>query len=138
MSFDLLAPHYGWMEKFIAGDQLHKCRNDFLPLARECESALLAGEGHGRFLVELRRANPSAKILCVEQSAGMIEAAKAHLARLEISSENITYIQSDIQSFAAPRQFQLIATHFFLDCFGEAQLPDAEPDDRARDHGDTR
>src|SRR5947207_3033135 len=52
MSFDLLAPHYRWMEFLLAGEKLHRGRTAFLDLIPPPEKILLAGEGHGRCLVE--------------------------------------------------------------------------------------
>lgn len=51
MNFDRLAPFYRAMETLAAGGKLQRCRLAFLgeiPIPRR---VLLAGEGHGRFLV---------------------------------------------------------------------------------------
>ena len=38
MSFDRLAPHYSWMERVLAGRELHKCRTAFLETTRGARS----------------------------------------------------------------------------------------------------
>ncbi|HEV8542739.1 MAG TPA: class I SAM-dependent methyltransferase [Verrucomicrobiae bacterium] len=122
MSFDPLARHYSWMEWILAGQRLQSCRTAFLNEAASCQSALLVGEGHGRFLAELRRAAPAASICCVEQSAEMIRVTKRRLKRSGLAEEKTGFINVSIQEFEANRPFDLVATHFFLDCLDRSQL----------------
>src|SRR5687768_4095337 len=79
MSFDRLAPHYRWLEWILAGPKLQRCRTAFLPVITPPRHALLIGEGNGRFLVELLRAHPCVRVLCVDASARMLECARARL-----------------------------------------------------------
>jgi ubiquinone/menaquinone biosynthesis C-methylase UbiE len=122
MSFDKLAKHYSWMECLLAGKHLHLCRTAFLDRARVARSILLVGEGHGRFLLELCRANPLAAITCVEASEGMIAVAKGRLRRRGIDDHSVQFHNMPIQGFETSGTFDLIATHFFLDCFEPSEL----------------
>jgi ubiquinone/menaquinone biosynthesis C-methylase UbiE len=125
MSFERLAPHYSWMERVLAGGELHKCRTAFLDQTRAARRALLLGEGHGRFLTELRRINPEAEIDCVEESPGMIRAARERLAREGLSDERIRFHAASVTNASVletTARFDLVGTHFFLDCFPEAVL----------------
>ncbi|MFO1513608.1 MAG: class I SAM-dependent methyltransferase [Verrucomicrobiota bacterium] len=84
MSFDTLAPFYGLMEVLTAGNLLQRCRTSFLTEAGTCRRALLLGEGPGRFLAELLKANPRIEVTCVERSPRMIEEARGRLTQAEL------------------------------------------------------
>ena len=55
MSFDLLAPHYRWMEWVLAGEKLQRCRTAWLEVLPAPARVLILGEGNGRFLEALMR-----------------------------------------------------------------------------------
>lgn len=128
MSFDLLAPIYGWMERVSAGDKMQRCRTAFLDELPACHDILILGEGHGRFLRACILRFPEARITCVDASAGMIEAASRFLKSGSVSTENVRFIQADILEWSPPPDsFDLIVTHFFLDCFTAAQIAELVP-----------
>jgi len=56
--FNRLAPFYRWMEWFTFGPFLWKCRIAFLPEMRSRKSALILGDGDGRFTARLLSDNP--------------------------------------------------------------------------------
>jgi SAM-dependent methyltransferase len=123
MSFDSLAPHYAWMEFFLAGEKLQRCRTAFLSEARTAQNVLILGEGNGRFLVECRRSLASARITCVDASAPMLNLAQKRVERLGLNQGKLEFVQADALSWTPPEaQFDLIVTHFFLDCFCAPQL----------------
>lgn len=121
--FDRLAACYDWMETILAGDRLERCRNAFWGEMGEVRHALLAGVGHGRFLTELRRRYPGAEITCIDSSAKMLEVSRRRLLREGLTLEGINLIHADVLTWQPPAgEYDLIATHFFLDCFTAAQL----------------
>lgn len=123
MSFDGLARHYRWMEAILAGDVLQRCRTAFVDQAIGAESPLLLGEGNGRFLGPFLQMNLSARVVCIEQSAQMIEQARESLGRRRIDPNRVEFIRCDVLDWAPPKEtFDLIVSHFFLDCFTEPQL----------------
>src|ERR1051325_8369223 len=123
MSFDTLAPHYRWMEFVLAGEKLQRCRTAFLDRVAGAKNVLIAGEGHGRFLAECRRKMPSAKIIVLDSSARMLEAARKQLACNNIPADGIEFIHADALNWQPPKaSCDVIATHFFLDCFPREQL----------------
>jgi SAM-dependent methyltransferase len=81
MSFDAIAPHYRWLEQVTAGSLLQCCRTQFLHELGNARNILLLGEGHGRFLIELVKINPTAQITCLDASARMLERAHAALEK---------------------------------------------------------
>ena len=123
MSFDRLAPHYRWMEWVLAGGKLQRCRTAFLEDTRQARRALMVGEGNGRFLSALLDANSSVQVTCVDGSARMLEAARARLQRARQGEAQVEFVHADLLSWTPPRHgFDLIVTHFLLDCFGPDQL----------------
>jgi SAM-dependent methyltransferase len=123
MSFDVLAPHYRWMEFVLAGEKLQRCRTAFLARVPRPVKILILGEGNGRFLLECRRQFPAARIICVDASAGMLEAARRRLAKFEDGDQGVEFIHANALEWAPTGTgFDLIVTHFFLDCFHAEQL----------------
>ena len=128
MSFDVLAPFYGLMERIAAGGKMQRCRTAFLEEIPPPKNILLLGEGHGRFLEACLRKFPEAQVTFVDASAGMIAAAKRALSAACISSNRVQFLQADILEWSPPcAAFDLIVTHFFLDCFRADQLADIVP-----------
>ncbi|MGE3310375.1 MAG: trans-aconitate 2-methyltransferase [Limisphaerales bacterium] len=118
MSFERLAPHYRAMEAVLAGGILQRSRTRFLDAARDRRQALLLGEGPGRFVVELLRSNPSVRVVCVEKSPRMILEARTSLARRGIDASRVQFEERDALTWIPPRDtFDLVVTHYFLDCF---------------------
>jgi ubiquinone/menaquinone biosynthesis C-methylase UbiE len=123
MSFDALAPHYRWMELVLAGGKLQRCRTAFLNHISPPESILICGEGNGRFLLECRRIWQRARILCADASDRMLSLAKRRLARHRFGDNGIEFLRADLLEWSPPKEaFDLIVTHFFLDCFRAEQL----------------
>ena len=121
--FDRLAPHYGWMERLLAGRKLQRCRAAFLQTIPAPRRALVAGPGHGGFVAELLRAHPRVRCTCVDSSSGMLRAARARLRAGGVDDSGAEFIHADLLDWAAPAgEFDLIVTHFFLDCFRPEQL----------------
>jgi ubiquinone/menaquinone biosynthesis C-methylase UbiE len=123
MSFDALAPHYRWMEFILAGEKLQTCRTAFLCEVREAKSVLILGEGNGRFLAECRRSLPDASFVCVDASDRMLALAKRRCERMGMGPGKVKFLQADALRWLPPaNSFDLIVTHFFLDCFAPGQL----------------
>jgi ubiquinone/menaquinone biosynthesis C-methylase UbiE len=123
MSFDALAPHYRWMELVLAGNKLQRCRTAFLGQVSNRQNVLIVGEGNGRFLVECRRRLETASITCVDASSRMLALARKRVRDAGLSIEKIEFVHTDALRWTPPqRAFDLIVTHFFLDCFPAEHL----------------
>jgi len=121
--FDPLAPHYGWMERLLAGRKLQHCRATFLREIPPPRRALVAGQGHGSFVADLLRAHPQVRCTCIDSSSGMLAAARARLREDGLDETSTEFIHADLLEWSAPEaEFDLIVTHFFLDCFRPEQL----------------
>jgi ubiquinone/menaquinone biosynthesis C-methylase UbiE len=123
MNFDRIAPHYPWIEMLCAGPLLQRCRTAFLGEMQPPRHALIVGEGNGRFLVSFLRTHPEAQVTCVDASAVMLRLAQARLAASGLDARRVELLHADICAWVPPlRRFDLIVTHFFLDCFRADQL----------------
>lgn len=118
MNFDRLAAIYQAMEWISAGNKLQRCRVAFLDQIQPPRRILLAGEGHGRFLPTCARAFPEAHITVVDCSERMLA-----IARKRFTDQNIEFVHADLLSWSQPPDgFDLIVTHFLLDCFAAHEL----------------
>lgn len=118
MGFDRLAPHYDWMERVTAGGMLQRVRLSCLKNLRATR-VLLAGEGHGKFLVPLCECLPSAEITCLDASARMLDVARRRLDKeLPFTSGRIEWVHATLPEWSLPGDsYDLVVTNFFLDCF---------------------
>lgn len=118
MSFDLLAPHYDWLEALTAGQRLDRARRTWLPQLGDRRRLLSVGEGHGRFAAAWAQTHPHIPLTAVEGSAGMLARARRRFARLHLDAANVTWLHRRWPEWRpALAEFDGIATCFFLDCF---------------------
>ena len=118
MNCDRIAPWYRYLEYLSFGSALHRRRCHFLPQLRDASKVLMLGEGDGRFLAEFLALNVTAEIDYVDTSAKMLRLA----VRVD-SNLRVTFRQHDVLSDAIPSTgYDLIVTHFFLDCFADDEL----------------
>ena len=118
MNCDPIARVYRWFEYAAFGQELERRRFRFLDEVRGARRALVLGDGDGRFLARLLVSAPVVQVDLVDSSKVMLE-----LARERATSSRVTYHHGDARTFALPAcQFDLIVTHFFLDCLDEDDL----------------
>lgn len=118
MSFDRVAPFYRRLETLVFGRQLQEARLAFVKELKTPQRALVVGEGNGWFLAELRRAQPELQTECLDASVRMLA-----LARARVGDSFVQYLHADIRAAAfPPARYDLLVTHFFLDCFAEKSL----------------
>jgi SAM-dependent methyltransferase len=122
MNCDPIARWYRPLEYLVFGRALERRRFAYLGLLGEVRSALILGDGDGRFTAEFVRCNPLAQVDSVELSGGMIALAQARLRRLKLNSERVRFFQTDARTMHFAGKYDLIATHFFLDCFTPEEL----------------
>lgn len=124
MSFDALAPWYRTLEWVAFGDDLQRCRVACLGEVAAPKRALIVGEGNGRFLSELLRLHPEIEVDCVDASRRMLRLAQTRVEnKLGNRGMRVRFLHRDIMSWSPPEHhYDLLVTHFVLDCFPEAQL----------------
>jgi ubiquinone/menaquinone biosynthesis C-methylase UbiE len=120
--FGRLARAYRWMEYFSFGPYLQQCRTLRMDEAASHRRALVYGDGNGRFLAELIRRAPAIQATAVDASAVMLRQA----ARKLPDGSHVRFVHADALA-CEPAQFpeapfDLVVSHFFLDCFTEPEV----------------
>jgi SAM-dependent methyltransferase len=118
MNCDRIAAWYRWFEYAGFGRGLERRREAFLSEVADARRVLALGDGDGRALAALLAAAPHACVDYIDVSARMLE-----LARARAGTQHIVYRNEDARTALLPAaEYDLIVTHFFLDCFDEADL----------------
>jgi SAM-dependent methyltransferase len=113
-NFDRLAKVYRCLELLTFGPLLARCRTAFLPQLATARSALVLGDGDGRFTAELLRANSEIRIDAVDASPAMLDSL---LQRAGTDSDRLRVHCGDVRDWRPENaQYDLLVTHFFLDC----------------------
>jgi len=122
-NFNPVARPYRWMEYLTFGRSLERCRTHFLPQFANRRSALVLGDGDGRFLARLLAANPSLHADAVDTSANMLHLLthRAQAVSPHIQTCLRTH-QTSALTFTPDRTYDLIVTHFFIDCLTQTDL----------------
>ncbi|MDB5309194.1 MAG: Methyltransferase domain protein [Gemmataceae bacterium] len=122
-SFDLLAPVYHLLERVTFGPLLHRCRTAHLDQIAGCRRALVLGDGDGRFLADLLRANRQVRVDSLDISPGMIALARRRTAGIPGAAERARFVAADARTAPLPEAgYDLVVTNFFLDCFPPEDL----------------
>lgn len=120
--FDRLARSYDGMENLLAGRKLVRCREFFLSALPAPRRVLLVGEGHGRFLATFVKKHPHAEITCVDASARMLAVTRRRLRGMTLLRP-VSFLRRDLRRWSpSAGSYDLIVTHFFLDCFPPEEL----------------
>jgi ubiquinone/menaquinone biosynthesis C-methylase UbiE len=102
---------------------LEHARLHYLPTVAHATNALVLGDGDGRFLAHLLAANLSLHATAVDTSATMLRLLR-HRCETTVSdaAERLRTAQIDALTFTPNESYDLIATHFFLDCLSQPEV----------------
>jgi SAM-dependent methyltransferase len=117
--FNLIARPYRWLEYLTLGRALERCRLYFLPLLLDQKRALVLGDGDGRFLSALLSANPHIHASAVDTSATMLQLLSK---RCKDDATRLETHHTSALTFAPTGPYDLVVTHFFLDCLTQSEL----------------
>jgi SAM-dependent methyltransferase len=120
-NFDQIAPFYRALEYVTLGRALERTLFRFLPELLNARRALVLGDGDGRFLAKLLEANTSLHATAVDTSNDMLQLLRQRCASFEARLETE---QANARSFcdSDTEHYDLIVTHFFLDCLGQSEV----------------
>jgi SAM-dependent methyltransferase len=118
-NFNPIARSYRWLEYLTLGHALERCRLYFLPKLLHQKKALVIGDGDGRFLAELMAANPYIYVDAVDTSATMLQLLSQ---RCQGDAARLKTHHSNALTFAPTETYDLVVTHFFLDCLTQSEL----------------
>jgi ubiquinone/menaquinone biosynthesis C-methylase UbiE len=122
MNCDGIARWYRLFEYLVFGRALERRRLEYLSEIANASRALVLGDGDGRFTTEFLRRNSKVQVESVDLSAGMLALAKQRIGKVGIDSTRVTFRHGDATTIELLNQYDLMVTHFFLDCFGETEL----------------
>lgn len=116
-NFNHLSRPYRWLEYLTFGAQLQRTRTQFLDRLPPNSNALVLGDGDGRFTAALLTRHPAAQVHAIDASPGMLRALTQRAQRTGHQTR-LTTEQADLRHWtpAPGASYNLIATHFFLDC----------------------
>ena len=120
-NFDPIARPYRWLEYFSFGPMLEHCRFYRLPQLVDAQRALVLGDGDGRFLGRVLQINPHLHADVVDLSPAMLQLLNARVANTG-AADRITLHCIDAGHFVPSGSYDLVVTHFFLDCFTTEEL----------------
>ncbi len=120
-NFDRVARPYRWLEYMSFGPWLARCRNAQLAHLTGTRHALLLGDGDGRFLARLLAANPTLTADVVDSSHAMLTLLDRRLRKSQVH-QRIRLHNADALNWNPTGSYDLIVSHFFLDCFSPHQL----------------
>ncbi len=123
VNFDLIARPYRALEFLTFGRMLEKTRLHYLPELAHSSNALVIGDGDGRFLARLLAASPHLQATAIDSSAEMLRLLKQRCETAAPGSQpRLRVIQTDALRFIPDETYDLIVTHFFLDCLSSSDL----------------
>jgi SAM-dependent methyltransferase len=123
LNCDRIAPVYRWLEYLAFGRELERRRFRFLSEVAGAQRALVLGDGDGRFLARITEVSKACGAHKVSIDYVDVSARMLQLARARGGGERVAYHRADALTMPlAPQSYDLIATHFFLDCFNEADM----------------
>jgi SAM-dependent methyltransferase len=117
LNCDRIARVYRWLEYAAFGRELERRRFRFLADVAHGERALILGDGDGRFVAEFAKLS-AASIDYVDSSARMLDLARARAGNGRVQYRHADALTVPLDSHG----YDLIVTHFFLDCFDASGL----------------
>ncbi|HUB51135.1 MAG TPA: class I SAM-dependent methyltransferase [Terracidiphilus sp.] len=119
--FDGLARAYRWIEYLSFGPMLSRCRTEFIRRLSHCRSALVIGDGDGRFTARLLATNPLIHIDAIDASPEMLRAL------VRRAGNDALRVRAEVHDARAwtpnhDAHYDLVVTHFFLDCLTTAEI----------------
>jgi ubiquinone/menaquinone biosynthesis C-methylase UbiE len=122
-NFDAIARPYRWMEYLTFGRKLERCRTHFLEQLADRRSAMILGDGDGRFTARLLAACPNLSADAVDTSAAMLRLlTRRALATTPTAATRLRTRQGSALDFFPTNSYDLIVTHFFLDCLAQNEV----------------
>jgi ubiquinone/menaquinone biosynthesis C-methylase UbiE len=122
-NFNLIARPYRWLEYLTLGRSLENCRSYFLSHLLSRRRALVIGDGDGRFLAQLLTRNTHLHADAVDTSSTMLQLLEQRCeAAIPDANTRLNCHQFDALAFPLDGSYDLIVTHFFLDCLTQSEL----------------
>ena len=121
-NFSWLAPFYDTLGAIAFNGNLHRSQAHLLAhYPPQLDRVLIIGGGTGKFLIELLKKVTVNKLIYLDVSPGMIRQAQKKVAKIFPQQTSIEFICGSLQDIPE-LEYDLIITHYFLDCFPEKEF----------------
>ena len=120
LKFDHLAPVYRWLEWLTFGPYLQRARGAYIDSAGGARRGLVMGDGDGRFTAMLLARNRSVRVDAVDVSEAMLKSLQR---RAGADAGRLTTQRVDLRHWNPEpgARYDLVVTHFFLDCLTDEE-----------------
>lgn len=115
------------MEYATFGPALQRRRCEFLSDVASVDRALVLGDGDGRFIAKFLRRNPTALVDSLESSESMSRLAAMRIAGSPDGPSRVRQLREDARAAQLTGNYDLVASHFFLDCFTTDEIRNLIP-----------
>jgi ubiquinone/menaquinone biosynthesis C-methylase UbiE len=122
MNCDPIARAYRWLEYLVFGRRLERRRRAYLDAVANARRVLILGDGDGRFTAEFLSRNPLAQADSVDLSAKMLQLAEQRIRNARLDPARIRFLFGDARTIQLSGKYDLVVSHFFLDCFTALEL----------------
>ncbi len=125
--FDGVARPYQFLEYLTLGTVLQRCRMHHLASLSRQRNALVLGDGDGRFLAKLLATNEHLHADAIDTSRAMLSLLATRCLRSSreavdrLRTHNCS-AQEFAESLPPERHYDLVVTHFFLDCLTQHEV----------------
>lgn len=123
MNCDGIARWYRLLEYLAFGRALERRRREYIDEVAGATCALILGDGDGRFTAELLRRSKTIQVDSVDLSSSMLALAEKRVRACPSSRVRVSFHQGDARTTGLPGKYDLIVSHFFLDCFTREEMP---------------
>lgn len=123
MNCDGIARWYRFLEFLAFGGALQRRRREYVNEVAGASRVLILGDGDGRFTEEFLRRSAAAEVDSVDLSASMLALAGRRVGSCPSSRMRVRFHHSDARTIKLPGTYDLIVSHFFLDCFTPDEMP---------------
>ena len=122
MNCDPIARWYRILEYLVFGRALQQRRREYINEVSNARHVLILGDGDGRFTVEFLRKNAAGSVESIDLSSRMLRLAERRVHKFNLNRAGLRFRQGDARTVELPQQYDLIVSHFFLDCFPPEEL----------------
>ena len=116
--YDLLAPVYDTLVKFVFKNQLYHAQNYYLNRLTIDQHILIVGGGRGKILETMDQQNIPLKITYLDASKKMI----CYASRYPAKNLDIQFMTGKAENFKPTKKYDILITPFFLDQFEGSDL----------------
>jgi ubiquinone/menaquinone biosynthesis C-methylase UbiE len=117
MNCDSIARWYRLFEYLVFGRALERRRRRYMHRVLSAKRVLILGDGDGRFAAEFLSQSKDSRVVLVDLSPRMLALARRRIAKNPLHLRRVQFREGDVSGIQFDDCYDLIVSHFFLDCF---------------------